>query len=71
MFSSLMPNSFKQPAVWSSRGAASLPSNTVEQILSLSNQNIYIEYANDFRNALNGASATSIVAFEVLRQRSN
>lgn len=42
-----------------------------KQILSLSNQNIYIEYANDFRNALNGASATSIVAFEVLRQRSN
>ena len=42
-----------------------------KQILSLSDQNIYIEYANDFRNALNGASATSIVAFEVLRQRSN
>lgn len=41
-----------------------------KQILSLSDQNIYIEYANDFRNALNGASATSIVAFEVLRQRS-
>lgn len=41
-----------------------------KQILELSNQNIYIAYANDFRNALNGASATSIIAFEVLRQRS-
>lgn len=41
-----------------------------KQILELSNQNISIEYANDFRNALNGASATSIIAFEVLRQRS-
>ncbi len=41
-----------------------------KQVLSLSDQNVYIAYANDFRNALNGASATSIVAFEVLRQRS-
>ena len=40
-----------------------------KQILALSDQNIYIEYANDFRNALNGASATCIIAFEVLRQR--
>lgn len=40
-----------------------------KQILELSDQNIFIEYANDFRNALNGASATSIIAFEVLRQR--
>ena len=41
-----------------------------KQILALSNQNIYIQYANDFKNALNGSSATSIIAFEVLRQRS-
>lgn len=40
-----------------------------KQILALSDQNISIEYANDFRNALNGASATSIIAFEVVRQR--
>ena len=40
-----------------------------KQILALSDQNIFIQYANDFRNALNGASATSIVAFECLRQR--
>lgn len=40
-----------------------------KQILELSDQNIYIPYANDFRNALNGASATSILAFEAARQR--
>lgn len=40
-----------------------------KQILELSNQNIHIEYANDFKNALNGASATCILAFEVVRQR--
>lgn len=39
------------------------------QILELSDQNIYIEYANDFRNALNGSSAASILAFEINRQR--
>lgn len=31
---------------------------------------IYIPYANDFRNALNASSATSVIAYEVLRQRS-
>lgn len=40
-----------------------------KQILALSDQNIHIEYANDFKNALNGASATCIIAFEVVRQR--
>lgn len=40
-----------------------------KQILKLSDQNIYIGYANDFKNALNGASAASILAFEVVRQR--
>ncbi len=30
---------------------------------------IYIPYANNFRNALNGASAAAVFCFEVLRQR--
>ncbi len=30
---------------------------------------IYIPYANDFRNALNASSATSVIAYEILRQR--
>lgn len=30
---------------------------------------IYIPYANDFRNALNASSAASVIAYEVLRQR--
>ena len=40
-------------------------------ILQLSEQNIYIPYANDFRNALNAASAVAILAYEVLRQQEN
>lgn len=40
-----------------------------KQLLALSDQNIYIPYANDFKNALNGASAASILAFEAFRQR--
>lgn len=39
------------------------------KILQASDQNIYIDYGCDFKNALNGASAVSILAFEVLRQR--
>jgi 23S rRNA (guanosine2251-2'-O)-methyltransferase len=31
-------------------------------------QNIYIPYANDFRNALNASGACSALAFEVMRQ---
>lgn len=31
-------------------------------------QNIYIPYANDFRNALNASGAASALAFEVMRQ---
>ena len=31
--------------------------------------NIYIPYANDFRNALNAAGASAVLGFEVLRQR--
>lgn len=33
-----------------------------------SDQNIYIPYANDFRNAMTAASSTAILAFEYLRQ---
>lgn len=40
-----------------------------KQLLALSDQNIYIGYGNDFRNALNGSSAAAILAFEVTRQR--
>ena len=31
-------------------------------------QNVYIPYANDFRNALNAAAAAAVLAYEVLRQ---
>ncbi len=39
------------------------------KILRYSDQNIYIAYGNDFKNALNGSSAVSVIAFEALRQR--
>ena len=42
-----------------------------KQILAHSEQNIYIPYGSEFRNAINGSSATAIIAFEVLRQRKN
>ena len=32
-------------------------------------QNIYIPYANDFRNSLNAAGACAAIGFEVMRQR--
>ena len=32
-------------------------------------QNIYIPYANDFRNALNAAGAAAVLGYEVFRQR--
>ena len=38
-------------------------------VLELSDRNVYIPYMNDFRNALNAASACSALAFEVVRQR--
>lgn len=38
-------------------------------VLENSDQNIYIPYGSTFRNALTASSATSIVAFEVVRQR--
>ena len=40
------------------------------KLLQEIDQNIYIPYANDFRNALNAAAATAVLAFEVQRQRS-
>ncbi|MCR5066930.1 MAG: RNA methyltransferase [Erysipelotrichaceae bacterium] len=39
-------------------------------ILDNSDDFIYIPYANDFRNALNGASAMAVIASEVFRQKS-
>ena len=38
-------------------------------VLQECEQNIYIPYANDFRNALNAAGASAVLGFEVLRQR--
>lgn len=34
-----------------------------------SDENVYIPYANEFKNALNAAASTSIFAFEIQRQR--
>ena len=44
------------------RGLSSAVRNEIER-------NIYIPYANDFRNALNAASAAAVLSFEVYRQR--
>lgn len=38
-------------------------------VQSHSKQNVYIPYANDFRNAMTAASSTAILAFEYLRQK--
>lgn len=40
-----------------------------KKVEALADHNIYIPYANDFRNAINGSSATAIVSFEIFRQR--
>lgn len=40
-----------------------------KSILKISDQNVYIPYQNDFKNALSAASAATILAFEVVRQR--
>ena len=37
-------------------------------VLANSDQFVYIPYANDFRNALNAASAASVIASEIYRQ---
>lgn len=39
-------------------------------VLDQSDQNVYIPYANDFRNALNAGSAISVFSYEIYRQRS-
>lgn len=38
-------------------------------VLSACDANLYIPYANDFRNALNAAGAAAVLGFEVNRQR--
>lgn len=40
-----------------------------KEILDIVNHNIYIPYANDFRNALNASSAVAAISFEIVRQR--
>lgn len=40
-----------------------------KDILQASDQNVFIPYNSDFRNALNAVSATTILAFEIVRQR--
>ena len=39
------------------------------KVLKELDQNIYVPYANDFRNALNAAAAAAAIGFEVYRQR--
>lgn len=40
-----------------------------QAVLKQTDQNIYIPYGNDFRNALNASAAAAVLGFEVLRQR--
>lgn len=40
-----------------------------KEVLKFSNQNVFIPYNLDFKNALNATSATTILAYEILRQR--
>lgn len=42
-----------------------------KEVALLSDQDVYIPYNQEFRNALSATSATTILAFEVLRQRQN
>lgn len=42
-----------------------------KKVARLCDSNIYIPYANDFRNAINGSSATAIISFEIFRQKGN
>lgn len=41
-----------------------------KKVAAICDHNIFIPYANDFKNAINGSSATAIVSFEIFRQRS-
>lgn len=57
---------FKQPILLCIGGEMrGLSSSVLKKI----DQNIFIPYANDFRNALNAAGASAALGFEVLRQR--
>ena len=40
-----------------------------KKVAELCDYNVYIPYANDFKNAINGSSATAIFGFEIFRQR--
>ncbi|MEG0176232.1 RNA methyltransferase [Anaerorhabdus sp.] len=40
-----------------------------KRVLEIVEHNIYIPYANDFRNALNASSAVAAISFEIVRQR--
>ena len=42
-----------------------------KDVLALSDQDVYIPYNQNFRNALSASSASTILAYEVLRQRLN
>lgn len=57
---------FKQPLLLAIGGEMRGLSKTV---LEESDQNIFIPYANDFRNALNASSAVACISFELVRQR--
>ncbi len=57
---------FKQPLLIAIGGEMRGLSKVV---LDNVDSNIYIPYANDFRNALNASSAVGVISYEVLRQR--
>lgn len=57
---------FKTPIVLCVGGEMRGLSASVEQQIE---QNIYIPYANGFRNSLNASSAVAALAFEIVRQR--
>lgn len=38
-------------------------------VLEANGKNIFVPYANDFRNALNASSAVAAISFEIVRQR--
>ena len=40
-------------------------------VMTHSDQNLYIPYRSDFRNAMTAAASTAIFAFEVVRQKEN
>lgn len=64
--SALYDNDFRGPTLLAIGGEMRGLSTAVLQECET---NIYIPYANDFRNALNAAGASAVLAFEVMRQR--